>query len=303
MVRLEGGRFVMGSDRFYPEERPAHPVEVGPFRIDRHAVSNDDFDRFVKATGYVTTAEIPLSREEMPGAPAELLAAGSLVFRKTDGPVPLRDFRAWWRFVPGASWRAPEGPGSSIDGRRDHPVVHVSLHDAAAYAAWAGKTLPSEAQWEFAARAGSDTTYPWGDDFTPDGRVMANTWHGAFPFRNDRVCGPVLTCPVDAFEPSAFGLFNMIGNVWEWTATKFTASHKSPSPCCAPGAGDGPVSHVLKGGSFLCAPSYCRRYRASARSPQEARSSTNHIGFRCAAPADGDPGGLAARPARSGSAG
>ena len=271
----------MGSDSHYPEERPAHPHSVDPFEIGVTAVTNREFAAFVNETGYRTTAETPLPPDPGVQMPPGYFDAGSLVFRMTSAPVDLRDFRNWWAFVAGACWVAPEGPGSSIEGREEHPVVHVSLFDALAYADWAGLSLPTEAEWEFAARGGHGTEYPWGDELTPGGAVFSNTWHGEFPWRNDRTEKPPFSVPVRTFDANGYGLFNMIGNVWEWTGDKFSASHGAPSPCCLPNGPFEGESYVVKGGSFLCAPSYCRRYRASARSPQEARSSTSHLGFRC----------------------
>lgn len=271
----------MGSDRHYPEERPAHLTKVGPFEIGVTAVTNAQFAEFVEDTGYQTTAEIPLEQDHASKMPPEYYAPGSLVFRMTAGPVDLRDFRNWWHFVPGACWHAPEGPGSSYEDRLDHPVVHISLFDALAYANWAGLVLPSEAEWEFAARDGVTTDYPWGDELTPDGVIHANTWIGQFPWNNARTDRTPFSMPAGSFEPSRYGTYNMIGNVWEWTSDKFRANHVETGPCCTPSPPQTGENYVAKGGSFLCAPSYCRRYRASARSPQEARSSTSHLGFRC----------------------
>lgn len=281
MVSVPGRPFEMGSNTHYPEERPQHRATVKPFNIDPCAVTNAEFAHFAQATGYETTAETPIDPDISSGMPPEYFAAGSLVFQITDGPVDLSDFRNWWAFVPGTDWRHPEGPDSSITDRMDHPVVQVSLHDALAYAAWAGKSLPQEAEWEFAARDGVYSTYPWGDELTPDGKIYANTWQGAFPWQNEMVSDAPFSVPADAFEPSRYGLFNMIGNVWEWTLDEFKAAHDPGKSCCTPARAVGSTNYVVKGGSFLCAPSYCKRYRASARSPQEARSSTNHLGFRC----------------------
>lgn len=281
LVPLPGGTFSMGSDRHYAEESPAHPVSVEPFEIAVTTVTNQQFADFVAETRYSTTAEIPLKPDRNNQMPADYFTAGSLVFQKTDGPVDLQDFRNWWRFVPGTCWKAPEGPGSSIEDRQDHPVVHVSLFDAFAYAKWAGLALPSEAEWEYAARDGVDTTFPWGEALTPDGIALANTWQGQFPWQNDRTENAPFSMPARCFRASRYGLFNMIGNVWEWTSDKFVADHAQAGPCCSPAGPRDGEHYVAKGGSFLCAPSYCRRYRASARSPQEARSSTSHLGFRC----------------------
>lgn len=281
LVPVTGGDFVMGSDRHYPEERPARLASVKSFDMCIYAVTNREFAGFVDDTGYQTTAEIPLAADVSAAMPPEYFEAGSLVFQMRNKPVDLRDFRNWWSFVPGACWRLPEGPDSSIEDRLDHPVVHISLFDALAYAEWAGLTLPTEPEWEFAAKGGVETTYPWGDELAPNGAAQANTWQGDFPWKNSRSDAPPFSTSVHAFEPNQYGLYNMIGNVWEWTRDKYSGSHENRTPCCVPGAPRDGEAYVVKGGSFLCAPSYCRRYRASARSPQEARSSTSHLGFRC----------------------
>jgi len=282
LVELPGGDFLMGSDRHYLEERPQHPTRVKPFQMDRTAVTNAQFAEFVEATDYRTTAEIPLDPATAPSMPAAYFEAGSLVFHMTDGPVDLRDFRRWWKFIPGACWRHPEGPKSTIEDRLDHPVVQVSLPDALAYAEWAGRSLPSERQWEFAARSTSDEEYSWGAALNEGDEIHANTWIGSFPFQNDRTETAPFTQSVSAYDPNAYGLYNMIGNVWEWTIDAFQNAHDPGVNCCTPSRTIEPgKNYVTKGGSFLCAPSYCRRYRASARSPQEAHSPTNNLGFRC----------------------
>jgi sulfatase modifying factor 1 len=282
LVELPGGDFLMGSDRHYLEERPQHPTRVKPFQMDRTAVTNAQFAEFVEATDYRTTAEIPLDPATAPSMPAAYFEAGSLVFHMTDGPVDLRDFRRWWKFIPGACWRHPEGPKSTIEDRLDHPVVQVSLPDALAYAEWAGRSLPSERQWEFAARSTSDEEYSWGAALNEGDEIHANTWIGSFPFQNDRTETAPFTQSVSAYDPNAHGLYNMIGNVWEWTIDAFQNAHDPGVNCCTPSRTiEQGKNYVTKGGSFLCAPSYCRRYRASARSPQEAHSSTNNLGFRC----------------------
>ena len=262
MSWITGGPFVMGSDRHYAEERPAHPVSVDGFWIDRHTVTNAAFAAFVAATGYVTLAERPLDPALYPDALPELAVPGALVFRMTSGPVDTRDLRHWWHYVPGASWHLPEGPGSDLAGRADHPVVHAAFEDAQAYAAWAGKALPTEAEWEFAA---------------------------------DGFAG---TAPVASYEPNGYGLHDMADNVWEWTPDWYAERHPAlaDKPCCVPSNPRGapveasydphqPASpiprKVVKGGSFLCAPSYCRRYRPAARQPQMIDSAMSHIGFRC----------------------
>ncbi|MCV7031037.1 formylglycine-generating enzyme family protein [Mycobacterium sherrisii] len=287
LIELPGGTFSMGSNDFYPEESPVHQVTVGPFRIERHPVTNAQFAEFVTATGYVTVAEQALDPAAFPGVPPEDLVPGALVFTPTSGPVDLRVWRQWWTWMPGACWRHPFGPQSSIEDRLDHPVVQVAYPDAAAYAEWAGRRLPSEAQWEYAARAGAESTYAWGDEVAPDGRLMANTWQGRFPYRNDGADGWVGTSPVGTFPPNGFGLVDMIGNVWEWTTTRYSIGHHpgagSPSCCPTPATGDPTVMQTLKGGSHLCAPEYCHRYRPAARSSQSQDSATTHIGFRCIA--------------------
>jgi formylglycine-generating enzyme len=285
LVELAGGSFRMGSTSFYPEEAPIHTATVAALAVETHPVTNAQFAEFVAATGYVTVAEQPLDPALYPGvAPADL-QPGALVFRPTAGPVDLRDWRQWWDWSPGACWRRPFGPDSDIADKGDHPVVQVAYPDGAAYAHWAGRRLPTEAEWEYAARGGSAATYPWGDEVAPDGLLMANTWQGRFPYRNDGALGWLGTSPVGTFPPNAFGLLDMIGNVWEWTTTEFSPYHRTgepPKACCTPnGPADPTVSQTLKGGSHLCAPEYCHRYRAAARSPQSQDSATTHIGFRC----------------------
>jgi formylglycine-generating enzyme required for sulfatase activity len=287
MVGVPSGGFVMGSDDHYPEERPAHREVVTDFLIDEHPVTNAEFRRFVVDTGHVTTAEIAPPPDDFADAEPDDLVPGSLVFRATVGPVPLDDWRRWWHWQPGATWRAPEGPGSNLGGRERHPVVHVSYEDALAYATWAGKQLPNETEWEYAARAGrASTTYAWGEEFMPRGKSMANTWRGSFPWENLARTGHDRTTPVGRFPPNDWGIVDMIGNVWEWTTSRWTADHSSSlsagHSCCSPQH----TLHendrrVIKGGSHLCAPSYCLRYRPPARQGQAVRSSTSHIGFRC----------------------
>lgn len=282
LVNLPAGKFRMGSTSFYPEEAPIHTVNVDAFSIERHPVTNAQFAEFVNATGYITIAERPIDPALCPGADPAELQPGAMVFCPTPGPVDLRDWRQWWVWVPGASWRHPFGPGSDVADRANHPAVQVAYPDAAAYARWAGRRLPTEAEWEYAARGGAATTYAWGDDEKPNGTPMANTWQGRFPYRNDGWSG---TSPVATFPPNGFGLFDMIGNVWEWTTTEFSAHHRlqqPPKSCCAPvGPADPTVLQTLKGGSHLCAPEYCHRYRPAARSPQSQDTATTHIGFRC----------------------
>lgn len=286
----------MGSDDHYPEEAPAHRAVVGGFWMDRHPVTNAEFRRFVAATGYVTIAERPPAPDDFPGAPPENLVPGSVVFRPPPGKVDL-GHPTWWDYLPGAHWRCPEGPGSTLAGRERHPVVHVAYEDAVAFATWSGKTLPTEAEWEFAARGGLDgAEYAWGDEFAPRGRPMANTWQGAFPTENLLIDGFAGTSPVGSFPPNGYGLFDMIGNTWEWTTDWYAARHEGEGGCCA-GTGQGVDARersydpqqpairisrkVLKGGSFLCAPNYCRRYRPAARIAQQIDTGTCHQGFRC----------------------
>ncbi|MEE9242852.1 MAG: formylglycine-generating enzyme family protein [Mycobacterium sp.] len=297
LVALDGGRFRMGATQFYPEEAPVHTATVAPFAVEQHPVTNAQFGAFVTETGYRTVAETAPDPALFPGAATEDLVPGALVFRQTSGAVDLRDWRQWWVWMPGASWRHPFGPGSSVESKPEHPVVQVCYTDAKAYASWAGRRLPSEAEWEFAARGGSTATYAWGDDPTPGGQLMANTWQGRFPYRNDGALGWLGSSPVGSFPPNGFGLVDMIGNVWEWTSTRFVGHHRVGragdaavgragdaavvQPCCGPSAPDPSVSQALKGGSHLCAPEYCHRYRPAARSPQSQDSATTHIGFRC----------------------
>ena len=286
LVELPAGSFQMGAAQFYPEEAPTHTVGVAAFAIEGRPVTNAQFLEFVDDTEYSTIAEEPPDSALYPGAAPQDLVPGALVFQPTSGPVDLRDWRQWWTWVPGASWRHPFGPHSGIDDRLDHPVVQVAYADAAAYARWARRRLPSEAEWEYAARGGATTTYAWGDDVMPGGQLMANTWQGRFPFRNNGACGWAGTSPVGTFAPNGFGLVDMIGNVWEWTTTEFVGRHllDERTGCWPPRAtADPTVNQVLKGGSHLCAPEYCHRYRPAARSPQSQDSATTHIGFRCAA--------------------
>lgn len=284
MVEVPSGTVTIGSDGDYPEERPAHRRRVAGFAVDVAPVTVADFAEFVDATGHVTTAERAPDPARYPGADPALLVAGSLVFAPPSGPVPLDDFRRWWSYVPGASWRAPGGPGTvAVD---DHPVVHVSYDDAVAFADWAGVGLPTEEQWEYAARAGGSTSFPWGETLEPGGIRMANTWQGRFPWEDVDPDGFRRTSPVGSFPPNAWGLYDMIGNVWEWTRSDATGSHgglaSADGPCCAPSSGsDADGTKVIKGGSHLCSPDYCRRYRPAARQFEETQSSTSHLGFRC----------------------
>ncbi len=300
MIWLPGGAFTMGSNRHYPEEAPAHRVSVDPFWIDRYPVTNRQFREFVGATGYVTFAEIDPDPKDYPGALPHMLQAGSLVFTPPRRAVDLRDWSQWWRFEFGVNWRRPYGKSSSIRGLDDHPVVHVSYADAEAYAIWAGKALPTEAEWEYAARGGLEgASFAWGNEFMPGGKPMAKTWHGEFPHHNTAPDGFKRTSPVGSFPPNGYGLFDMIGNVWEWTADWYQAKHEADpqKACCIPKnprGGREEASYdpaqpqikigrkVLKGGSHLCAPNYCRRYRPAARHPEPIDTSASHVGFRCA---------------------
>ena len=289
MVWIPGGTFAMGSQDFYPEERPVRRVAVEGFWMDRHPVTVAQFGRFVGETGHQTVAERPLEPGDYPDADPSALVPGSLVFHKTPGPVRLDDVRAWWRYVPGASWHQPQGPGTTAAGRGRHPVTHVAYEDAAAFAAWAGKALPTEAEWERAARGGVEgAVFAWGDEIEPHGRPMANTWRGEFPWSNLGANGYEGTSPVGAFPPNGFGLYDITGNVWEWTCDLYTA-HKGTHACCAPAvAPDERIPRrVIKGGSHLCAPNYCLRFRPAARQGEAVDTSTTHIGFRCVLRAPG----------------
>jgi sulfatase modifying factor 1 len=299
MVRIPGGTFRMGSDRHYPEEAPVHRVTVGGFWIDRTPVTNREFRKFVNASGYVTFAEIKPDPKDYPGALPHMLKPSSLVFAPPKQPVDLRNWGQWWKFKAGANWRHPYGPRSSISGLDDHPVVHIAYCDAEAYANWAGKKLPTEAEWEFAARGGLDgAEFAWGDEFTPDGKHMANSWQGLFPHENLAGDGFERTSPVTVFPANSYGVYDMIGNVWEWTSDWWSTGHQADTPkaCCVPqNPRGGPESasydpaqpqiriprKVLKGGSHLCAPNYCRRYRPAARHAEAIDTSTSHVGFRC----------------------
>ena len=299
MVFVPGGAFRMGSDRHYPEEAPAHRVAVDGFWIDRTPVTNAQFNAFVTATGYVTSAErVPLAAD-YPGTPPEMLQPASLVFAQPKDSASLHDWRRWWELRFGASWKRPHGKDDPRGAQGDHPVVHVAYEDAQAYAAWAGKDLPTEAEWEFAARGGLDgADYAWGDEPMPQGRFMANTWRGRFPDFNSAADGFERTSPVGSFPPNGYGLFDMIGNVWEWTSDFYAPRHTSDAhkSCCVPRnprnddiersfdsriSGSRIARRVLKGGSHLCAPNYCQRYRPAARQGHSVDTPASHIGFRC----------------------
>jgi len=300
MVWVPGGTFRMGSDSHYPEEAPAHRAAVDGFWIDRHPVTNERFARFVAETGHVTFAEIAPSAEEYPDAIPELLHPGSLVFRKPPARVDLRHFDSWWEFRLGADWLHPGGPGTTLEGMASHPVVHVAFGDAAAFAAWEGKSLPTEAEWEFAARGGLDgAKFAWGDQEMPNGQPMANFWQGEFPHENTLIDGWEGTSPVGTYPPNGYGIHDMIGNVWEWTDDWYRPRHQAGNPakaCCIPRNPRGGAMaesldprhpevkiprKVLKGGSHLCSENYCIRYRPAARIPEPIDTSTSHVGFRC----------------------
>jgi len=299
MILIPGGTFRMGSDKHYAEEAPSHLASVDPFWIDMAPVTNREFRAFVEATGYVSFAEIAPDPKDYPGALPEMLRAGSLIFSPPTHPVDLRDWSQWWTFKFSATWRKPYGSGSSIKGLDDHPVVHVAYRDAEAYASWAGKSLPTEAEWEFAAWGGQvDSEFAWGDELMPGGRHMANVWQGEFPVENTKLDGWARTSPVGSFPPNGYGLYDMIGNVWEWTSDFWTVHHQADAPkaCCVPQNPRGGLEaescdplqpairiprKVLKGGSHLCAPNYCRRYRPAARHAEPVDTSTSHVGFRC----------------------
>jgi len=299
LIWIPGGTFKMGSDRHYPEEAPAHPVTVDGFWIQPTPVTNRQFTEFVRATGYVTVAERAPDARDYPGALPEMLRAGSLVFTPMKEMPVSKDIRQWWKFKFGANWRRPLGGMSNLRGKLDHPVVHVAHADARAYADWMGLDLPTEAEWEFAARGGlEDAEYAWGDQFMPEDRSMANTWQGVFPVTSQKPAGEERTSAVCSFPPNGYGLYDMIGNVWEWTADFWSTSHPEPARknCCIPSnprGGDMSGSYdpnqpqiriprrVLKGGSHLCAPNYCRRYRPAARHAEPEDTSTSHVGFRC----------------------
>jgi sulfatase modifying factor 1 len=302
MIDLPGGTFLMGSAEFYPEEAPVREVTVSAFAVDPYPVTVAQFAEFVDDTGYVTVAERPLDPAAYPGADPELLVPGSVLFVPTGGPVSLEDSRQWWAYAPGTNWRHPWGPESDNAGRETHPVTHVAFEDAAAYAEWAGKALPTEAEWEYAARGGlPGTRFAWGDEERPGGELQANHWQGDFPWRNAGAAGWRGTTPVGAFPPNGFGLLDATGNVWEWTTDFFAPQGAGAdavrSSCCGPPldprvttpdasfepgyAGAAIPRRVIKGGSHLCAPSYCLRYRPASRQPEAVDTSTSHIGFRC----------------------
>lgn len=308
MTWVPGGTFRMGSDDHYPEEAPSHRVRVDGFWIDTSPVTNAQFKRFVRATGHVTVAERKPDPKLYPDARPEALFAGSLVFDPKPGITDLRDWSQWWDFRAGTDWRHPYGKGSTIHGLDDHPVVHIAHADAQAFCRWAGKDLPTEAEWEFAARGGLDgAEFAWGDALNPDGRQMANTWQGDFPVENLALDGYARTSPVTAFPANGYGIFDMIGNCWEWTQDWYANRHPADAAkaCCIPSNPRGAAMEgsynpglpqlriprrVIKGGSHLCAPNYCRRYRPAARHAEDIDTSTSHLGFRCITRPDGTAG-------------
>ena len=302
MRRLRGGTFAMGCDEAYPEEAPVRQVSVEGFSIDTCPVTNADFAAFVAETGYVTLAERgPAPEDYPPGFDTSVLVPGSFVFVPPDRPVSVRDHAAWWRFVPGACWRAPLGPGSTVDDLGAHPVVHIACEDAEAYARWAAKRLPTEAEWEYAARGGLEgALFTWGDEHEPGGSPPAKVWRGRFPYENLAPDGHERTAPVASYAPNGFGLFDMAGNVWEWTADWYAEGPRGA--CCTGEAAreasrdplnpDVPVPRrVIKGGSHLCAPNYCLRYRPAARQGEAIDTAAGHLGFRCVARAARVPSG------------
>ena len=296
MIAIPGGTLRMGSEEFYPEEGPVHDRAVDAFELDEHPVTNDQFAAFVEATGYVTVAERELDPVDFPGADPKDLVPGALVFTPTPGPVNLGDWRQWWRWQPGARWSEPFGLGSSVNERLQHPVVQVSFEDASSYAAWAGKRLPTEAEWEWAARGGIiGARFAWGDAQNPEGEILANTWQGAFPYRNAGARGWIGTSPVGSFPPNGYGLLDVTGNTWEWTSDYYQPRHAVPGSvpvdsgqranllgAASAEPGSTIPRRVLKGGSHLCSPEYCLRYRPAARSAQAEDTAMTHIGFRCA---------------------
>lgn len=298
MVWIPGGMFLMGSNDHYAEEAPVHPVTVSGFWIDRTQVTNAAFRRFVKDTGYVTVAERVPNADDYPGALPEMLVAGSVVFQQPPRRVPMNTHYNWWQWQPGADWRHPEGPGSNLNGKERHPVLHVAWEDVAAYAEWAGKSIPTEAEWEFAARGGHEGwPFAWGQELAPKGKMLANFWQGEFPWQNLKLDGYERTAPVGSFPPNDYGLVDMIGNAWEWTADWYTNRHEVQESCCGAASANplggtreasidpnepGAIPRkVLKGGSFACAENYCQRYRPAARMHHPVDTGTNHVSFRC----------------------
>lgn len=289
MVFIKGGTFAMGSDEF-ADSKPVHDVGIHDFWIDEHEVTNAQFAQFVKETGYRTVAERELDPADFPGVPKDKLLPGSAVFIPPSHAVNLNDYMQWWNYVPGADWKHPEGPKSSITGRESHPVVHVCYEDASAFATWAGKRLPTEAEWEYAARSGkSGTPYYWGNQLKPSGKWVANIYQGNFPDKNAREDGYAATAPVKSFPSSTFGLYDMDGNVWEWCSDLYRPDYYSQSEKNDPKGPNnsydpeepGVEKHVQRGGSFICSDQYCIRYKAGSRGKGESGSAGNNLGFRC----------------------
>lgn len=295
MIWIPSGTFLMGSDQHYAEEGPVHAEKIAGFWIDKYTVTNEQFARFVEETKYVTLAERSPRAEDYPGAKPEMLQPASVVFSKPKRRIDIGNHFNWWSYIAGADWRHPEGPQSSLEDRALHPVVHVGYEDAEAYAKWAGKEIPTEAEWEYAARGGlKHATYAWGESFTPNGRYMANTWQGEFPWQNLCIDGYEGTAPVGRFPANGYGLFDMIGNVWEWTTDWYSSRHPVVRTCCGVGSAKAAREQsfdpqlpsikiprrVIKGGSYLCAPNYCRRYRPAARMAQAIDTAACHLGFR-----------------------
>ncbi|SFN40454.1 Formylglycine-generating enzyme, required for sulfatase activity, contains SUMF1/FGE domain [Chitinophaga sp. YR627] len=300
MVLIPGGTFTMGADdaEAHPDEKPRHDVHVDSFWMDEHEVTNAEFAAFVKATGYLTTAERPISKEELmqqlpagsPEPDSSMLLPGSIVFTPPSHPVPLDDVSQWWSFIQGASWQHPGGPTTNITGKEHLPVVHISWNDAQAFAEWAGKRLPTEAEWEYAARGGlKDQPYPWGTEALTTGKVKANTWNGHFPYQNTQTDGYFGAAPVKSFAPNAYGLYDMSGNVWEWCADWYDSRYyglKQGDNPKGPAAGYDPedpatAKHTIRGGSFMCTDEYCSGYRVTARMKTSPESGLENLGFRC----------------------
>ena len=296
MLWIPGGSFMMGSNEHYEEEAPVHKVTVDGFWMDKYELTNTEFRKFIEETGYITFCEKPPNPDDYPGALPEMLVAASVVFKKPDHRVDIKNYFNWWTFVPGADWKHPFGPDTTIEDKDNYPVVHLAYEDVEAYAKWAGKEIPTEAEWEFAARGGLESKeYAWGDEMYPDEKAMANTWQGEFPIENTLADGFELIAPVGTFPPNGYGLHDIIGNVWEWTSDWYQFHSKSVNSCCSdinPRGGTPESSFdirmpdiqiprkVMKGGSYLCAPNYCRRYRPAARMAQPVDTSTCHLGCR-----------------------